>query len=71
MLPSLLSLALVCFLMLVEHDKRTTAQKTWKQFKVDFSTAYREYRLTNQMTQQSGFRSVNLMIENNQRELLQ
>jgi hypothetical protein len=39
----------------------TTPQKTWTQFKVDFSTAHREFRLTNQAVQQLGFRSANMI----------
>jgi hypothetical protein len=46
------------------RQARVTTQKTWAHFKVDFSTAHRELRLTNQMAQQSGFHSVNMMIEN-------
>ena len=41
---------------------RPTAQKTWKTFKVDFSAAHREYRITNQTAQQAGFHSANIMI---------
>jgi hypothetical protein len=50
---------------------RTMSQKTWTQFKVDFLTAHREYRLTNWMAQQLGFHSANTMIDNNCGELLQ
>jgi hypothetical protein len=39
------------------------AGKTWVQFKLDFATAHREFRLTNQTAQQSGFHSVNMMIK--------
>jgi hypothetical protein len=39
------------------------AAKTWAQFKIDFSTAHRKFRLTNQTAQQSGFHSANMMIE--------
>jgi hypothetical protein len=35
------------------------------RFKVDFATSDREYRLTNQMGQQSGFHRANTLIENN------
>jgi hypothetical protein len=37
--------------------------KTWSQFKIDFATAHREIRLTNQTAQQSGFHSASMMIE--------
>jgi hypothetical protein len=42
---------------------REIAGKTWAQFKIDFTTAHREFRLTNQTAQQSGFHSSNMMIE--------
>jgi hypothetical protein len=42
---------------------RAIAGKTWAQFKINFVTAHREFRLTNQTTQQSGFHSANMMIE--------
>jgi hypothetical protein len=42
---------------------RAIAGKTWAQFKIDFATAHREFRLTNQTAQQSGFHSANMMIE--------
>jgi hypothetical protein len=44
-------------------QSRATAAKTWAQFKIDFATAHREFRLTNQTAQQSGFHSANMMIE--------
>jgi hypothetical protein len=44
-------------------QSRAIATKTWAQFKIDFSTAHREFRLTNQTAQQSGFHSANMMIE--------
>jgi hypothetical protein len=44
-------------------QSRAIAAKTWAQFKIDFATAHREFRLTNQTTQQSGFHSANMMIE--------
>jgi hypothetical protein len=44
-------------------QSRAFAAKTWAQFKIDFSTAHREFRLTNQTAQQSGFHSANMMIE--------
>jgi hypothetical protein len=42
---------------------RAIAAKTWAQFKIDFATANREFRLTNQTAHQSGFHSANMMIE--------
>jgi hypothetical protein len=44
-------------------QSRAIAGKTWAQFKLDFATAHREFRLTNQTAQQSGFHSANMMIE--------
>jgi hypothetical protein len=44
-------------------QSRALAAKTWAQFEIDFSTAHREFRLTNQTAQQSGFHSANMMIE--------
>jgi hypothetical protein len=44
-------------------QSRAIAGKTWAQFKLDFATAHREFRLTNQTAQQSGFHSDNMMIE--------
>jgi hypothetical protein len=44
-------------------QSRAIATKTWAQFRIDFSTAHREFRLTNQTAQQSGFHSANMMIE--------
>jgi hypothetical protein len=44
-------------------QSRARAAKTWAQFKIDFATAHREFRLTNQTAQQSGFHSANMMIE--------
>jgi hypothetical protein len=46
-----------------EWQSRAIARKLWAQFKLDFATAHREFRLTNQTAQQSGFHSVNMMIE--------
>jgi hypothetical protein len=37
--------------------------KTWAQFKIDFATAHRDFRPTNQTAQQSGFHSANMMID--------
>jgi hypothetical protein len=44
-------------------QSRAIAGKTWAQFKIDFATAHRELRLTNQTAYQSGFHSANMMIE--------
>jgi hypothetical protein len=38
-------------------QSRAIASKTWTQSKIDFATAHREFRLTNQTAQQSGFHS--------------
>jgi hypothetical protein len=43
-------------------QSRAIDGKTWAQFKIDFATAHREFRLTNQTAQQSGFHSANMMI---------
>jgi hypothetical protein len=43
-------------------QSREIAGKMWAQFKLDFATAHREFRLTNQTAQQSGFHSANMMI---------
>jgi hypothetical protein len=52
------------FPTLVAHGNRERLlEKTWAQFKIDFATAHREFRLTNQTAQQSGFHSANMMIE--------
>jgi flagellar biosynthesis/type III secretory pathway protein FliH len=45
--------------------------KTWAQFKIDFATAHREFRLTNQTAQQSGFHSANMMIEQGRDDSMQ
>jgi hypothetical protein len=44
-------------------QSRAIAGKTWAQFKLDFATAHREFRLTNQTAHPSGFHSANMMIE--------
>jgi hypothetical protein len=44
-------------------QSRAISRKTWAQFKINFATAHREFRLTNQTAQQSGFHSANMMIE--------
>jgi hypothetical protein len=43
---------------------RPPAQRTWINFKVHFAAAHREFSLTNQTAQQSGFHSAYVMIEN-------
>jgi hypothetical protein len=50
---------------------RAIAGKTWAQFKLDFATAHREFCLTNQTAQQSGFHSANMMIEQGRDESMQ
>jgi hypothetical protein len=50
---------------------RAIAGKTWEQFKLDFATAHREFHLTNQTAQQSGFHSANTMIEQGREETMQ
>jgi hypothetical protein len=45
--------------------------KMWAQFKLDFLTAHREFCLTNQTAQQSGFHSANMMIEQGRKETMQ
>jgi hypothetical protein len=42
---------------------RAISDKTWMQFKIDFTAAHRKFHLTNQSAQQSGFHSANMMIE--------
>jgi hypothetical protein len=42
---------------------RAIADNAWMQFKLDFAAAHRDFRLTNQTAQQSGFHSANMMIE--------
>jgi hypothetical protein len=44
-------------------QSRAIAAKTWAQFKIDFATAHRDFRPTNQTTHQYGFHSANMMIE--------
>jgi hypothetical protein len=44
-------------------QSRVISARTWAQFKIDFATAHREFGLTNQTAQQSGFHSANMMIE--------
>jgi hypothetical protein len=52
-------------------QSRASAGKTWVQFKLDVATAHREFRLTNQTAQQSGFHSANMMIEQGREETMQ
>jgi hypothetical protein len=52
-------------------QSRAISRKTWAQFKLDFATAHREFRLTNQTAQQSGFHSANMMIEQGRDESMQ
>jgi hypothetical protein len=52
-------------------QSRAIAGKTWAQFKLDFATAHREFRLTNQTAQRSGFHSANIMIEQGSEEKMQ
>jgi hypothetical protein len=52
-------------------QSRAIEAQTWAQFKIDFSTAHREFRLTNQTAQKSGFHSANIMIEQGRDESIQ
>jgi hypothetical protein len=52
-------------------QSRAIAAKTWAQFKIDFATAHREFRLINQTAQQSGFHSANMMIEQGRDDSMQ
>jgi hypothetical protein len=52
-------------------QSRAIAGKMWAQFKLDFATAHREFHLTNQTAQQSGFHSANMMIEQGREETMQ
>jgi hypothetical protein len=52
-------------------QSRAIAEKTWAQFKIDFDTAHREFRLTNQTAQQSGFHSANMTIEQGRDDSMQ
>jgi hypothetical protein len=47
-----------------------TPHNTWTQFKVDFSTAQREFRLTKQTAQHSGFHSADMMTDKKCEEAL-
>jgi hypothetical protein len=52
-------------------QSRAITVKTWAQFKIDFATAHRFFRLTNQTAQQSGFHSANMMIEQDHDDSMQ
>jgi hypothetical protein len=52
-------------------QSRAIAGKTWAKFKIYFARAHREFRLTNQTAQQSGFHSANMMIEQGRHESMQ
>jgi hypothetical protein len=52
-------------------QSRTIAANTWTQLKIDVATAHREFCLTNQTAQQSGFHSANMMIEQGRDESMQ
>jgi hypothetical protein len=52
-------------------QSRAIAANTWAEFKIDFATAQREFRLTNQTAQQSGFHIANMMIEQGRDESMQ
>jgi thiamine biosynthesis lipoprotein ApbE len=43
----------------------------WVQFKIDFTTAHREFRLTNQTAHQYGFHSANMMIDQGRDDYMQ
>jgi hypothetical protein len=52
-------------------QSRAIAAKTWAQFKIDLATAHREFLLTNQTAQQSGFHSANMIIEQDRDDWMQ
>jgi hypothetical protein len=52
-------------------QSRAIAGKTWAQFKLDFATAHRELRITNQTAHQSGFHSTSMTIEQGRDETMQ
>jgi hypothetical protein len=52
-------------------QSRAILTNTWAQFKIDFATAHREFCLTNQTAQQSGFQSANMMIEQGRDDSMQ
>jgi hypothetical protein len=52
-------------------QSRAIAAKTWAQFKIDFATAHRDFRLTNQTAHQYGFHSAHMMIEQGRDDSMQ
>jgi hypothetical protein len=52
-------------------QSKAIAGKTGAQLKLDLATAHREFRPANQTAQQSGFHSVNMMIEQGRDESMQ
>jgi hypothetical protein len=52
-------------------QSRTIAGKTWAQLKLDLATAHREFCLTNQTAQESGFHSANMMTKQGRDETMQ
>jgi hypothetical protein len=52
-------------------QSRAIAANTWTQFRIYFATAPREFCLTNQTAQQSGFHSANMTIEQGRDESMQ
>jgi hypothetical protein len=52
-------------------QSRAIAAKTWEQFKINFATAHREFRINNQTAQQSGFHIANMMIEKGRDDSMQ
>jgi predicted RNase H-like nuclease (RuvC/YqgF family) len=53
------------------HAACGNQEQLQEQFEIDFATAHREFRLTNQNAQQSGFHSVNMMIKRGREETMQ
>jgi hypothetical protein len=52
-------------------QSRAISGKTWAQFKIDLAAAHREFRLANQTSQQSGFHSASMMIEQSRDDSMQ
>jgi hypothetical protein len=52
-------------------QSRAIEGKTWAQLKLDFAAAHREFRLTNQTAQHSGFHSANMMIKQGREDTMQ
>jgi hypothetical protein len=50
---------------------RAIADNTWLEFNIHFAAARRDFRLTNQTAQQSGFHNANMMIEQGCGETMQ